>query len=64
MRSTSKRFFSRLDQFVHIYLQFQMILDEIGITTQDAIMYLKNLESEMDTLTPYTERKTLKSLLA
>ena len=32
--------FARLEQFIHTYLQFQMILDEIRITTQYAVFYL------------------------
>ena len=35
--------FVRLEQFVHTYLQFQMILDEIKQTTQDAVFYLESL---------------------
>ena len=37
--------FVRLEQFIHTYLQFQMILDEIRLMTQDAIFYLENLKS-------------------
>ena len=42
--------FVRLEQFVHTYLQFQMILDEIKQTTQDAVFYLKSLKSELNML--------------
>ena len=37
--------FVRLEQFVHTYLQLQMIFDEIKQTTQDAIFYLDSLRS-------------------
>ena len=40
--------FIRLEQFVHTYLQLNMILDEIGLTTQDAVFYLENLKSELN----------------
>ena len=40
----------RLEQFVHTYLQFQMILDEIKQTTQDAVFYLESLKSELNML--------------
>ena len=42
--------FIRLEQFVHTYLQFQMILDEIKQTTQDAVFYLESLKSELNML--------------
>ena len=42
--------FIRLEQFIHTYLQFQMILDEIRLMTQDAIVYLENLRSELNML--------------
>ena len=42
--------FVRLEQFIHTYLQFQMILDEIRLMTQDAIFYLENLKSELNML--------------
>ena len=42
--------FVRLEQFVHTYLQFQMIFDEIKQTTQDAIFYLDSLKSELNML--------------
>ena len=42
--------FVRLEQFVHTYLQFQMILDEIKQTTQDAVFYLEGLKSELNML--------------
>ena len=35
--------FVRLEQFIHTYLQFKMILDEIRLTTQDAVFYLESL---------------------
>ena len=38
--------FVRLEQFIHTYLQFQMILDEIRITTQYAVFYLQSLKTE------------------
>ena len=42
--------FVRLEQFVHTYLQFQMILDKIKQTTQDAVFYLESLKSELNML--------------
>ena len=33
--------FVRLEQFVHTYLQFQMITEEIRLSTQDATFYLE-----------------------
>ena len=42
--------FIRLEQFVHTYLQFQMILDEIKQTTQYAVFYLESLKSELNML--------------
>ena len=42
--------FVRLEQFVHTYLQFQMILNEIKQTTQDAVFYLESLKSELNML--------------
>lgn len=44
------RKFSRLEQFIHIYLQFQLILEEIKSTIQDAVFYLENLKSELSML--------------
>ena len=40
----------RLEQFIHTYLQFQMIVDEIRSATQDGLMYLENLKSELNML--------------
>ena len=40
--------FVRLEQFIHTYLEFQMIFDEIRLTTQDAIFYLDSLKSELN----------------
>lgn len=61
--------FTRLEQFIHTYLQFRMIFDEIKLTVQNAIFYLENLKSELnmlslnhlsvDTISPYN----LKTLL-
>lgn len=42
--------FARLEQFIHTYLQFKMILDEIRLTTQEAVFYLENLKSELNML--------------
>ena len=61
--------FVRLEQFVHTYLQFQMILDEIKQTTQDAVFYLESLKSELNMLsmqhlsTNTISPKNLKELL-
>ena len=40
----------RVEQFIHTYLQFQMILDEIRSATQDGLMYLENLKAELNML--------------
>ena len=40
----------RLEQFIHTYLQFQMILNEIRLATQDGLVYLENLKSELNML--------------
>ena len=59
----------RLEQFVHTYLQFQMIIDEIRLSTQDAIFYLESLKSELNMLsmhhlsTSTISPKDLKKLL-
>ena len=42
--------FVRLEQFIHTYLQFQMILDEIRLMTQYALLYLENLKSGLNML--------------
>ena len=50
LQETFYKKFIRLEQFVHTYLQLKMILDEIRLTTQDAVFYLENLESELNML--------------
>ena len=40
----------RFEQFIHTYLQFQMILNEIRLATQDGVMYLENSKSELNIL--------------
>ena len=40
----------RLEQFIHTYLHFQMILDEVKQTTQDAVFYLESLKYELNML--------------
>ena len=50
LKQTFEQKFVRLEQFIHTYLQFKMILDEIRLTTQDAVFYLKNLKSELNML--------------
>ena len=40
----------RVVQFIHTFLQFQMILDEIRSATQDGLMYLENLKAESNML--------------
>ena len=42
--------FSRLEQFVNTYFQFKLILEEIGQSTQNAIVYLENLRTELNML--------------
>ena len=50
LKQTFEQKFVRLEQFIHTYLQFKMILDEIRLTTQDAVFYLENLKSELNML--------------
>ena len=58
----------RLEQFIHTYLQFQMIFNEIR-STQDGLMYLENLKSELNMLSMHhlstntISPKNLKQLL-
>ena len=55
----------RLEQFIHTYLQFQMILNEIRLATQDGLMYLENLKSELNMLSMHhlsTNTKSPKNL--
>ena len=42
--------FVRLEQFVHTYLQFQMIIDEFKLSIQNALTYLENLKIELNVL--------------
>ena len=59
----------RLEQFIHTYLQFQMIFNEIRLATQDGLMYLENLKSELNMLSMHhlstntISPKNLKQLL-
>ena len=59
----------RVEQFIHTYLQFQMILDEIRSATQDGLMYLENLKAELNMLSMHhlstntISPKNLKALL-
>lgn len=69
LEQTFEQKFVRLEQFIHTYLQFQMIFDEIKFTIQDAIFYLENLKSELNMLsmhhlsTSTISPKNLKALL-
>ena len=69
LEQTFEQKFVRLEQFIHTYLQFKMILDEIRLTTQDAVFYLENLKSELNMLsmhhlsTSTISPKDLKELL-
>ena len=47
---TFEQKFVRLEQFVRTYLQFQMIIDIIRLSTQDTIFYLESLKSELNML--------------
>lgn len=42
--------FIKLEQFITNYLQFKLILDEIKQATQNAILYLDNLRTELNML--------------
>ena len=42
--------FARLELFVNTYFQFKLILEEIGRSTQNAIVYLQNLRTELNML--------------
>ena len=50
LEQTFEQRFVRLEQFIHTYLQFKMILDEIRLTTQDVVFYLESLKSEPNML--------------
>ena len=50
LEQTLEQKYVRLEQFIHTYLQFQMIFDEIGLTTEDAVFYLESLKSELNML--------------
>ena len=50
LEQTFEQKFARLEQFIHTYLQFKMILDEIRLKTQDAVFYLESLKSELNML--------------
>lgn len=50
LKTSFEEKFTRLEQFIHTYLQFQMIFDEIKLTIQNAIFYLENLKSELNML--------------
>ena len=50
LEQTFEQNFVRLEQFIHTYLQFKMILGEIRLTTQDAVFYLEILKSELNML--------------
>ena len=61
--------FVRLEQFIHTYLQFTMIIDEIKLTIQNAVNYLNNLKTELNMLSIFNlstktiSPKNLRSLL-
>ena len=69
LQQTFSQKFVRLEQFIHTYLQFQLILDEIKQATQDAVFYLESLKSELNMLsmqhlsTNTISSKDLKELL-
>ena len=69
LEQTLEQKFVRLEQFIHTYLQFKMILDEIRLKNQDAVFYLENLKSELNMLSMHhlstntTSPKDLKELL-
>ena len=50
LEQTSEQKFVKSEQFIHTYLQFKMILDEIKLTIQDAVFYLESLKSELNVL--------------
>ena len=50
LEQTFEQKFVRLEQFIHTYLQFKMILDNIRFITQDAVFYLENVKSELNML--------------
>lgn len=50
LKTSLEQKFKRLEQFVHTYLQFKMIFDEIKLTVQNAIFYLENLKLELNML--------------
>lgn len=50
LREVFERKFIRLEQFIHAYIQFQLIMDEINLMSQNAVKYLENLKSELNLL--------------
>ena len=50
LQENLERKLTRLGQFIHTYLQFQMIFDEIKMTIQNAIFYIGNLKTELNML--------------
>ena len=50
LQENLERKLTRLGQFIHTYLQFQMIFDEIKMTIQNAIFYTGNLKTELNML--------------
>ena len=50
LQENLERKLTRLGQFIHTYLQFQMIFDEIKMTIQNSIFYIGNLKTELNML--------------
>ena len=50
LQENLERKLTRLGQFIHTYLQFQMIFDEIKMIIQNAIFYIGNLKTKLNML--------------
>ena len=50
LQENIERNLTRLGQFIHTYLQFQMFFDEIKMTIQNAIFYIGTLKTDINML--------------
>ena len=50
LQENLERKLTRLGQFIHTYLQFQMFFGEIKKTIQNAIFYIRNLKTDINML--------------
>ena len=50
IKNTFEKRIAQLEQFIHVFLQLQMVIDEFKMSAQNAIIYLENLKSELNML--------------